>query len=287
MFSKLRTLLVLGRVSNVPTVWSNCLAGWLLGGGGEWPRLAMLCAGAALLYIGGMFLNDAFDAEFDAQHRRERPIPSGAITRAAVWRLGFALLLAGDALMSVLGLATAIVAALLVASILLYDWLHKLITFSPVLMALCRFLLYLAAASTAWSGITALAVWNGLALAAYIVGLSFLARNEATGVTIQKWPQVLLLVPLLLAFLIDDGSLRQQMAPLGAILALWSVRSLRYVWIGTPNMPRAVSGLLAGIVWVDQLAVADSVTTAPRIFGAAFVALFLLALLFQRFVPAT
>ena len=33
--SNLRTLLVLGRASNLPTVWSNCFAGWLLGGGGE------------------------------------------------------------------------------------------------------------------------------------------------------------------------------------------------------------------------------------------------------------
>ena len=62
----MRTFLVLGRVSNVPTVWTNCLAGWLLAGGGEWTRFAWLCAGATLVYLGGMFLNDAFDAEFDA-----------------------------------------------------------------------------------------------------------------------------------------------------------------------------------------------------------------------------
>ena len=36
--AKLRTLLVLGRVSNLPTVWSNCFAGWLLAGGGLWPE---------------------------------------------------------------------------------------------------------------------------------------------------------------------------------------------------------------------------------------------------------
>ena len=29
--SQLRTLLILGRVSNLPTVWSNCLAGWIMG----------------------------------------------------------------------------------------------------------------------------------------------------------------------------------------------------------------------------------------------------------------
>src|ERR1041385_5815117 len=100
MISKLRTLLVLGRVSNLPTVWANCLAGWLLGGGGEWPRFGLLCTGATLLYVGGMFLNDAFDAEFDAEHRRGRPIPSGQIAQARVWQLGWGMLIAGVALRS-------------------------------------------------------------------------------------------------------------------------------------------------------------------------------------------
>src|ERR1043166_9840735 len=75
--SILRTFLILGRVSNLPTVWSNCLAGWWLGGGGEVGNLPFLFIGATLLYLGGMFLNDACDAEFDRQHRRERPFPSG------------------------------------------------------------------------------------------------------------------------------------------------------------------------------------------------------------------
>src|SRR5919106_1715629 len=93
--SYLRTLLVLGRASNLPTVWSNCLAGWALAGGlpltgdfrqmiDEPVRFLILCLGASLLYIGGMYLNDAFDADFDRQHRRERPIPSGAIGAGAV-----------------------------------------------------------------------------------------------------------------------------------------------------------------------------------------------------------
>ena len=54
---QLRTLLILGRVSNLPTVWSNCLAGWLLGGGGSVRRLVLLCLASSCLYIGGMFLN--------------------------------------------------------------------------------------------------------------------------------------------------------------------------------------------------------------------------------------
>jgi len=282
----LRTLLVLGRVSNVPTVWSNCLAGWLLGGGGwrtsDWATFALLCAGATLLYIGGMYLNDAFDAEFDAQHRRERPIPSGAITARLVWQIGISLLAAGWALLAVLGFSTAFFALALVACTLLYDAIHKLITFSPVLMALCRLLLYLVAASAA-EGVTGLAVWSAIALAFYIVGLSCIARKESTGVVIRVWPQLLLVVPVLLALLVNDGWSREPALIISLLLVLWGARSLRTVWMEPRHVPRAVSGLLAGIVWVDLLAVAD----APHTIATGFIILFLLALGFQRFVPAT
>src|SRR6202021_3338880 len=81
-----RPLLFLGRVSNLPTVWSNCLAGWWLAGGGNFKALPLLLAGTSFLYIGGMFLNDAFDVGFDRQRRAERPIPSGQISLAAVWK---------------------------------------------------------------------------------------------------------------------------------------------------------------------------------------------------------
>jgi len=66
--SRFRTVLVLGRGSNLPTVWSNCLAAWLLGGGGPAKYFAQLLAGTTLLYTGGMFLNDAVDADFDRRN---------------------------------------------------------------------------------------------------------------------------------------------------------------------------------------------------------------------------
>ncbi len=51
---QLRTLLILGRVSNLPTVWSNCLAGWWLGGGGNFWKLPFLFFGVSLLDTGGI-----------------------------------------------------------------------------------------------------------------------------------------------------------------------------------------------------------------------------------------
>src|SRR5947208_1154584 len=108
-----RALFVLGRVSNLPTVWSNCLAGWWLGGAGPLWKLLLLCFGTACLYIGGMFLNDAFDVEFDRQHRHERPIPSGAIDLEAVWKWSFGWMLLGLGSLVSLGARATLLALLL------------------------------------------------------------------------------------------------------------------------------------------------------------------------------
>jgi 4-hydroxybenzoate polyprenyltransferase len=230
-----------------------------------------------------MYLNDAFDASFDAQHRRERPIPSGQIPAHRVWQLGIALLVLGIAVMAPLGTTPVLNALVLALCIVLYDAVHKLITFSPVLMAMCRFFLYVTAASAPTGAATGTAVWAGFAMAAYITGLSFVARKESTGMRVQAWPVALLVIPILLAVLVNEGNRLRDVAAVSAILVLWSVRSLRSAFIEPRNIGRAVSGLLAGIVWVDWLAVVDH----SRERGLAFIALFLLALLFQRFVPAT
>ena len=71
---KFKAFLILGRISNLPTVWSNCLAAYILSEGGvsetvEIEKFILLNLGATFLYLGGMFLNDAFDANFDRKHR--------------------------------------------------------------------------------------------------------------------------------------------------------------------------------------------------------------------------
>lgn len=280
----LRTLLILGRVSNLPTVWSNCLAGWLLGGGGNLAKLPLLFPGVTLLYLGGMFLNDAFDSDFDRQHRKERPIPSGAISSQLVWRGGFGMLLLGNALLFVSGVIPGMLGAVLAINILLYDAVHKAFTFSPIIMGGCRFLVYLVAAATGELGVTGYAAWGGVALGAYVVGLSFVARRESLRSRPPYWPVAFLAVPVALALLVNAGAYRESALLVALILVLWALRALRTTyWTQMPNVGRTVSALLAGIVLVDWLAVAH----APRELAAAFVALFIAALLCQRYVPAT
>jgi len=320
--ASLRTLLVLGRISNLPSVWTNCLAGWLLAGGGDWARFAWLCAGATLVYVGGMFLNDACDAAFDTQHRRERPIPAGAISRQAVggwsalllvagtacdaafdtqhrrerpipagaisrqavWRWSALLLVAGTGSLGWLGREPAILALQLLACVVLYDVFHKQLDWSPVLMAACRFFLVLTAAASGAQGVDGLAIWSAAVLACYIIGLSYLARRESAPGLIRYWPLGLLAAPLVLAFIVNDGFFREKAMVASAMVALWVLRCLRPTfWQSPPNIGKTVSGLLAGICLVDLLAVADQ----PPQVGVCFFACFGLALLCQRFVPAT
>ena len=171
----LRTLLALCRVSALPTVWSNCLAGWWLGGGGNVESLPLLFGGATLIYLGGAFLNDAFDANYDRDHRRARPVPSGAVSLKTVWRWGLGFVAAGGLLLIWAGRTPGGLGLGLIFLILLYDAFHRLVTFSPVVLGLCRFFLYLVGASIAQDGVSGWSIWCGLALGAYVSGHGGLA----------------------------------------------------------------------------------------------------------------
>ena len=280
-----RTLLVLGRVSNLPTVWTNCLAGWWLSGGGNYWKLPGLLLGISALYIGGMYLNDAFDAEFDRQRRPERPIPSGKIALSRVWRIGLGLLALGVVLCSAGGLAAAVAALLLAGFILLYDLTHKFLTASPWLMGICRFWVYIVAGATGADGLTGYPIFGGVALAIYIAGLSYVAKRETFRGSIPHWPVLLLLVPILLAMVMNAGEFRVKAMWVSLILGLWLARSTRTVFMGGEIMTgRIVANLLAGIVLVDWLVVAPE---SPRWFGFIFLAMLPLTKWLQKYVPAT
>jgi 4-hydroxybenzoate polyprenyltransferase len=129
---KLRTLLDLARISNLPTVWSNVLAGAVLGTANvDAPSVVVTGIAASLLYSGGMFLNDAFDAAIDARERPERPIPSGRITKSTVLFLGSGMLAFALGVLGVLvvfaraPLSLVLMGLAIATGVLVYDRWHK------------------------------------------------------------------------------------------------------------------------------------------------------------------
>jgi 4-hydroxybenzoate polyprenyltransferase len=113
--------LLLGRVSNLPTVWTNVLAGAALGGAAiDGSTLSLAIASLSLFYTGGMYLNDAFDRDFDRAMRPERPIPSGRAAASTVFVAGFTMLLAGVFLLGIAGGARAALAGLALAGVIVW-----------------------------------------------------------------------------------------------------------------------------------------------------------------------
>ena len=279
------TLLSLGRVANLPTVWSNCLAGWWLGGGGNVWRLPFLLLGVSLFYTGGMFLNDAFDAEFDRQRRAERPIPSGKIPAKLVWQFGFSQLALGILLLLFCGKAAAVAGLLLAFFVVFYDATHKLLTAAPWLMGACRFWVYLIAGAAGAGGLSGSPIFCGAALAFYIVGLSYVARRQSHRGPIPFWSLLLLVAPIVLSMMMNSGGFRLPAVWMALVLVLWLAYCARPIFAGgAVNVGRLVSNLLAGIIFVDWLAVAPQ---CPSRMGLVFLGLFGLTKFLQKFLPAT
>jgi hypothetical protein len=312
----LRILLILGRVSNLPTVWSNLLVGWALGEGdlSAFPYLGLLLAGGSLLYVGGMYLNDFRDASFDLHYCPERPIPAGKISRTAVGWLTALWFVAGLGCVAFFGIAATLIALLLVAAIVLYDFQHKGVAWAPWIMGLCRALLYVGG-MTAVRGIEVFSqarlLWPqylmAITLGVYVAGITYFARGESRPQKPTRWALALLLLPVFVQ--VGIHILYPSHIPLSSYFQAWPWE-LWFPWsmwltfwipyclvlIGwmawllvpfwrrkKPSIGRVVSGLLAGIVFVDMIGWSGAPNAVPPL----LLPLFLLALLLQRIIPAT
>lgn len=304
--TKFRAILELGRVSNLPTVWTNCLAALLLAGGSDFASkntsgLVWVLVGGTLLYLAGMTLNDAVDADYDREHKADRPIALGAVSPGFVWVLGFVYLVAGSAAFFLADALWGWIAGLVI-SILLYDFLHKKWIGSVFFMGACRGALVGAALSLFWRDgyeyfpeFSALFVIGGLFL--YIVGITVVARNEATGGEPRRWAAFLLFMPCLsmpvaMMVALERVSLAGELLStpwlVGSVIWLafvsWTAWTLKILWGDTKGrIGTAVCRLLAGICLIDAtMAAAGSLWVAGICVGCFF-----LTLALQRKISGT
>ena len=286
------TALKLGRVSNLPTVWTNTLAGAVLAGAtGFGAPFAVMLIAFSLFYVGGMFLNDAFDAEFDARERPERPIPSGEIGRAAVFGYGFAMMAAGVALLAWIGFALtprtgpwpALGGLALAATITFYNAYHKNNPLSPVVMGLCRVLIYLTA-GLCYAVAVPPALWVGSVLMlCYLIGLTYVAKQENLENVENLWPLLFLAAPVLYGVWLFAA--QWTVAGFWLAFTLWMGVALWFLRRrGKGDIPRAVVSLIAGISLLDALLIAGSGSIALA--GLALAG-FGLTLGFQRYISGT
>lgn len=293
---KLAVALRLGRISNLPTVWTNVLVGALLAGGSlAEARLPLLMLALSLFYLGGMFLNDAFDRGFDARHRPERPIPSGQASAREVFGAGFGLLAAGllgVALATSLGargtvgvpLAPALAAgAALAGCIVLYDAHHKANPLSPLIMGMCRVLVVVTAALAVAGSLPRPAALAAAALLCHLIGLTYIAKQEHLGRIEKLWPLGFLALPLAYGAWLASAEplawlpLAIYVGVLAAALALLRRRA-------PGDVPRAVVTLIAGMSVLDAVVLAGAGHFGPATLALAA---FVLTLALQRWIAGT
>lgn len=196
--------LQLARASALPTALSNIMLGYLLATlshAGVF-RLGELISGmlvSACLYTAGMILNDVFDIEQDRVQRPQRPLPAGRIGVATARSIGISLLILGVVLASIISwkrgpsspfefLRPVVITSLLAIAIIAYDHWLKRTTLAPWLMGACRSLNLLLGASfaapeinspIALFGFEPILLAIAISLGLYVVGITFVARNEA------------------------------------------------------------------------------------------------------------
>ena len=281
---KLRTALKLGRVSNLPTVWTNTLAGAVLAGaGGFGPEFALMLLAFSLFYTGGMFLNDAFDAEFDAAQRPERPIPSGEISGREVFGYGYGMMAGGVALLAWIGMAPAFAGLALAAVITYYDWNHKKNLFSPVVMGLCRVLVYVGAGLCYTLAPPAALGIGAAVMLCYLIGLTYIAKQENLGKVENLWPLAFLAAPVAYGAWLASAQAAVWLFWLlfsgWMLLALWFLRRR-----GKGDIPRAVVSLIAGISLLDAMLIAG---TGSAALASLALAGFAFTLFLQRYISGT
>lgn len=285
--------LKLGRISNLPTVWTNVLVGAALSGAVlRTDALAALIVSLSLFYVGGMFLNDAFDREFDRRHRPERPIPSGAVTATEVFASGFAMLVLGLAGVVAAGWmaasaggaqSAALAGAGLGGAIVLYDAWHKGNPLSPLVMGACRVLVYVCAC-VALAGTVPVDLGIAAAgLLCHLIGVTYLAKQEHLDRVGNLWPLgFLIAAPAYGATFIAEAP--AVIPSLILLVALNGFALARFRRRGPGDVPKAVITLLAAISVYDAMILAGHGHAA---LSACALAGFALMLFLQRWVKGT
>jgi len=249
----IKTLATLGRISNLPTVWTNILAATVVAQSTVTEQanpaavdvtliLSVLVA-LSLIYIAGMFLNDAFDSGWDKDHNNTRPIVSGEISRGSVWIIGYLLLFSGLMLIFLQDNEAASIATLaLGGAIILYNALHKRFPVAAFIMGFTRFGIYIISALLLASITTTLIITaSGLLL--YITGITYLARQEQNNASTNHWSLLLLSAPVLLT--ITDSYTIPLYWLFVIIFSIWIIAQLKNkILASSPDVRAGIGGLL-------------------------------------------
>ena len=251
--AKLNAYLTLFRLSNLPTIFTNVLVGTVLSEGilFSWVfwKIVFSCS---LFYIAGMIFNDLFDYRWDKKYRPDRPLAANLISidTALFWGILFIII----ALLSLITInnSTFWAGICLICFIMVYDAWHKKNALSPLVMGCCRATVYLIAflAFSSLSDLSQSMIASSLLLAAYLMGLTYLAKGKFKWILL-KWIAILLLFFPISYVVYQQDMLNYYVLFLIFIDFLWLVYTLNLYFKEKTNS--GIAKLIAGISLIDTL----------------------------------
>ena len=256
-----KALAELLRLSALPTAMADIFAGYLFRHDDLAPHATFvaLLAASSMIYLGGMVLNDVCDIEQDRRERPGRPIPSGRIALPSARLLAMTLLGTGLVIASIVSQTSAMLAAVLVACVVAYDARFKATPFGPLLMGACRGLNVLLGMSTASPIMHGPSIHFALAMTAYVIGITWFGRREATISTRGQLAAASALMDMAIASMVGlllwpDPAVQYQYFVLFPFLLLPWLSTVTYRAVENPQpalVQRGVRSALMGIVVLD------------------------------------
>src|SRR6266571_878213 len=272
--------LALARISNSPTVVSNTLAGGALAGA-LWPdgKLGLIAIAMVLFYMAGMYLNDLMDYAVDCRERPERPLPAGIVSPSAAVAVALTLFGCGSLLLWSVGPHPFLSGLVLIVLIICYDRWHKSNPLSPLLMALCRLMVYITAFLAYSVQSLSTLLLPGSLLVLYVIGLTYIAKTENK----PRMTSIGIVATLFLPTVYWAGrQLEWSTLPLILFFTIWVAYSVSFAFRSPKRqIGRTVGQLIAGIALLDGLVLQ---ATGSSLGVALALLAFGLTLFLQRYV---
>lgn len=276
-----------GRISNLPTVWSNVLLAYTLTSSTLYlSHVILLALAGSFLYVGGCYLGDARDVAFDKANKPSRPIPAGILKERNIWILGTLMVLIGLAIPGVIWQPQNLLLGHLPLALVItiYALFHKKSAWLGLpLIGACRALLVFSAAVIS-SNINFSIGLIAMAIGVYTICFASVARLESSDKKISA-PNLLKGIMLVLPF----ASLSQWDSFLQGWLFFVITYLIYALWLGSTfskihqNKGAYVSQCLAGFALLDA-----TILMPHSLFNSVLcLGLFCLALLLQKYSPAT
>lgn len=145
---RLKSVLALCRVSNLPTIWMNVITASIIVSSVQdhtisWGVIAIIALAISAFYCGGMSLNDVCDYTWDKEHQPYRPIVQNKVSLTQAKTITWILFAIGFGLLALAPSVKGVIYALVLFAIIYgYNLFHKKHASSVLLMAGARAMVF-------------------------------------------------------------------------------------------------------------------------------------------------